>query len=263
MSNKKNIKSFEDLTNHPFAKLAFKNSVPIAKDISVPGTISKVNAPYRRELNKNEAYLLHVGHSLSHLLVICEQLHHIPYYLVTFCPSRSMVRAGITRYSHILMCMENYIVRTQSVFDRTLQLVNVLFNIYNPPDMINYSLIKNNLHIKNSKLGPELKKFRKLTEKYYSDRLKIIHRECYQEDDLRHLEMLTVVTKDKKNEYIKENLKFFSSIYVKEKANELKSFNNAIFLEIDNIFNHLLKRYNRRMNEDILIYGEIDILKKT
>ncbi len=192
-------------------------------------------------LDKNELYIVRVGHALAHLLIACEQLSHAPLYLASFVPSKKMVEDGVTRHSHILLCMENYIIRIRSLYERVLQLVNIVFRIYNPPDQVSHALIKNNLHVANSKLPGALQKLKKITDRYYEDRNKIIHRECFQEDDLRHLELLTI-SRDR-FPGLEGDLKFFSSVYVRDKTMELKKTNSAVFGAISDIFNLLLHQY--------------------
>ena len=261
--NKKTIKTFWDLTKHPFVKKVLQDAIPILKNITVSGTIRKVYPIYKRTVNKNEAYLLDTGHTLSQLAYICQQLSHIPLYLTSFRSSKKMEEGGVTRHPHILLCVENYIIRTQSLYDRMLQLINVVFNIYNPPNEIGHSIIKDNSHVKNSGLSSSLQKLRKLTGKYYKDRLKIIHRGSYHEDALRKLERLTIVSKESNFcHFEKQELKPLSDKYVKEKAEEFGKMNTEFFVAIGNIFDYLIKRYKKQKEEDELIYGKIKVLEK-
>jgi len=253
--NKKDItSSFNNIVNHEFTKEVFQDSVPVVKDISVPGTITKVAAQYKRDLDINETYLLNVGNRLSHLLIMCEQLRHIPYYLLSFCPTKTMKDVGVNRHNHILLFIEDYIVRTQSLYDRTLQLVNVVFNIYDSPNLIGHNLVITNAHVRNSKLPPVIKKLKKITDKYYKDRLNIIHKECYQDDDLRYLELLSIVSSTKDDQNIKEDLKFYSRDYVNKKAKEFLCLNKEIYSTLFQIFDVLKDRYEEQKLEYRILY---------
>lgn len=248
------VPDYIQLQKHAFAQEAFKDAWPIHQETYVPETASKVDAPYKRSLYNNEFYIIRVGHALAHLLITCEQLSHLPLYLPSFAPSKKMVAAGVTRHSHILLCIENYIVRIRSLYERVLQLVNVVFRIYNPPDQVTHALIKNNLHVANSKLPGALQKLKKITDRYYEDRNKIIHRECFQEDDLRHIELLTI-SRDK-FPGLEGDLKFFSRVYVSEKGHEMQRSNSEVFGAISNIFDLLLNQYRKQKADDVKIYGE-------
>jgi len=249
------IPNYLRLEKHVFVQEAFQDACPIHQKTCVPGTDSKVNAPYKRSLYENEFYIIHVGHALAHLLIACQQLSHAPLYLSSFCPSKKMVAAGVTRHSHILFCIENYIIRVRSLHDKALQLINAVFRLYNPPDKVTHALIKNNLHVSNTKVPSALQKLKKITGKYHEDRNKIIHRECFQEDDLRFIELLTI-SKDKASGSAKD-LKFHTTVYIREKEQELLKNNSEVFDSISNIFDLLLQQYTKQKVNDMKIFRHV------
>jgi hypothetical protein len=248
--------AYAQLQKHVFVQEAFQDAWPIHQKTYVPGTVSKVDAPYKRSLYKNEFYIIRVGHALTHLLITCEQLSHAPLYLTSFCPSKKMVATGVTRHSHVLFCIENYIIRTRSLYDRMLQVVNVVFSLYNPPDQVTHVLIKNNFHLTNTKVPSALQKLRKITDKHHEDRNRIVHRECFQEDDLRFIELLTI-SKDKHPE-LEADLKSETRAYVSKKAQDMLRGNSEAFAAVNGIFDLLLHQYRKQKAEDVKIYGDID-----
>jgi hypothetical protein len=250
------IPGYVQLQQHVFVQEAFQDAWPIHQKTYVPGTASKVVARHKRPLYKNEFYIIRVGHALAHLLITCEQLSHAPLYLISFCPSKKMVAAGVTRHSHILFCIENHIIRTRSLYDRMLQVINVVFRLYNPPDQVTHGLIKNNFHVANTRVPSALQKLKKITDRFHEDRNKIIHRECFQEDDLRFIELLTI-SKDKHPE-LEADLKFESKTYVSKKAQYMARVNAEAFAAMSSIFDLLLHQYRKQKADDVKIHGDIE-----
>lgn len=173
MAKEKASLNINKISEHPFVQLILKEYLEVYKRKKPKITLTKTT--FKEPLSDKEYYIWSAGNSLVHFLVICEQLSHIPLYLLSYCPSSKMKKEGVTRHSHVLYCVENYIIRIRILYDRILQLINNIFKIYDPPDHLNHRLIINNAHVKFSKLPPKLKKLKKITDKYYYQRTKIVH----------------------------------------------------------------------------------------
>jgi hypothetical protein len=255
--NKKPITLYEDLIEHPFVKQVLQDALLFVKNKDLSQKLRQSKPIF----NKNEAYILFIAQTLFSLLTIYEHLTLIPIYLKSFSLSEEIKKEGVTQHFHVLLCIENYIIKTQSLYDRMLQLVDVVFNIYNPSNQINHNIIIHNLHVKNSGLPSALQKLKKLVKKYSEDRNKIIHRECYRDKGIPFIKALEIIPEEG-NYSFKKELKSFSIIYVKNKIKEFEKMNTNIFVAVGNIFGNLIERYKKQKEEDELIYGKIEVLEK-
>lgn len=243
------------LLEHEFSKKILEDIRIIMKALRISKKSSLVKN-YEREPTKVEFYILDIGNRWAHLLSWIEQLHHIPFYLNSFSPSKKMKAAEITRYKQILYNVENYIIRLASLYDRILLFVDSLFFIGNPQNRILHENIVNNIHVKMSSIKSNLKEINKIISKYKDERNVIIHRHSHLDKKLRHIEMFELLLGD----YIKEGdqnnhqdiiseTKSLSRIYINEKIEELNSLNKNIVNKIEELFNACILIYNEKKKE--------------
>jgi hypothetical protein len=266
MSTKKHISEYSTynaLSDHPFASSALHYGVRIAAVIEKHLSVLKTRAEFKRLPSRAEYYCLSVARTLSHVLAICQQLEHSVLYFSSFSPTQKMKKSGITKQSYLLYCIENYIVRTQSMYDRLLRLVDNVFELYNPSHMISHELIINNSHIKHSSIPNKLKELRKVIKNYYFDRNMIIHEQQFLEDKLRELEGYTILSTSegplKGQQALIEEINYLARQVVKDKTKEFSKVNHDSFIIIGDIFNHMKKEYENK--RDILekIYGKPEL----
>ncbi len=245
---------FEQLTSHPFVKIAFKNGIEVAQALETNHAY-EVDVKYSRDPNEYEYYVVEVGHTLAHFLSICEQMIYAVHFLSVFSPTQKMKEKGINRSNHIQYNVENYLIRTQSLSDRILKLTNAVFHLGIDQRNCKFDTISKNLHVKMTKIPGRLKKLSKTLEKYRQDRNTIIHHESYLENDLHELEMLHLV-KSKSKEYEVQNIEGLTNLtnrltrtYVKQKSDEFNKFNEEVFKEVLVLFNDLQKKYEQIENE--------------
>ncbi len=266
MSTKKQINeysTYENLSEHPFSSLALQYGVRIAAVIEKPLSVLKTEAEYKRPPSKSEYYCLSVARTLAHVLTICQQLEHSVLYFSSFSPTQKMKKVGITRQSHLLYCIENYIIRTQSMYDRLLILIDRVFELYNPSHMISHELILSNSHVRHSSIPNKLKALRKVIKHYYRDRNLIIHEQQFLEDEIRELEFYTVLTTSegslKGQQDLIDEVKYLAIQVVKNKTNEFSKVNRDSFVVLGNIFNHLKKEYVYKRDVLEAVHGKSEL----
>ncbi len=246
-TNAKEYSTYDALSHHPFASSALQYSFRISAAIVQPGTVLKAEAKDKRPPSRAEYYSLMVGTTLAHVLSICQQLEQSILYFTSFSPTRKMERAGITRQAHLLYCVENYIIRTQSLYDRVLKLVDAVFEIYNPSRRISHELIVGNMHVRRSAVADALKAMKKVLDPYRYDRNAIVHERQFLEDDIRMLEALTLLLTSegpvKEDPALVEETKFLARQVVKDKTREFSKVNHDSFAALSVMFDHLEKEY--------------------
>ncbi len=266
MSTKKQTKEYTTsnaLDNHPFASLALFYGVRILAVIENQDTVLKVKAEYKRTPSKAEYYCISVAKTLCHILRICQQLEHCVLYFSSFSPTQKMKEAITTRQSHLLYCIENYIIRTQSMYDRLLVLIDTVFELYNPSHRISHELIISNLHVQHSSIPGKLKALRKVIKGYYRDRNMIIHEQQFLEDNLRELEAYTHLSISegplKGKPLLIKKVNYIARQIVKNKTKEFSKVNHDSFIILGDIFNHLKKEYEYKRNVLETIHGKSEL----
>lgn len=242
--------AFQKLVSHQFTRLGLHQGVAIAQKLQTT-SITKAEVEFVREPDEYEFYLIEVGHTLAHLLGLCEQLIHATLFLSAFTPTKRMKKAGINRASHLQYNIENYLIRTQSLHDRVLKLVNAVFHLGLDSRDCRHDTIAKNLHVKVTNVPINLRSIGNLLEKYRQERNIIVHHESYLEDELRKLEMYYLVQKDGINSdvinqdifpFITRNL---TRKIVEQKTEEFDQFNEAVFKQLELLFDELKPKYEK------------------
>jgi hypothetical protein len=252
-----------DLIKHEFTKNVFHDSMCIEAELHVPGTLFQVNAKYTREAYQDEFYYISTGHKLAQLLSICQQMEYSILYLTSLRITPKMQGQGISKQTLLLYHIENYIIRTRSMYDRILQLVDCVFRLYNSSNLITHELIISNLFIKHSNIPSKLKEIKKIIKNYYQDRNVIIHQRGYLEEDIRKLEGFYVLLNDKyysSKNILRHNADNLTRSIVKSKTTEYADVNNNVFAKVIELFNELHLTYleQRRILE--AVYGPLELL---
>ncbi len=159
--------TYYSLSKHPFVDEVYKKGIAIKKEIEWPNGF-KVGVKGKRDPFEEEFYCLRLGFNLAHLLTVVKQMEDTVYYMSNFSPTDAMKKAGIDRSSHLLWSVENYIIRTQTVYDRLLILIDRLFNIQNQSNRISHESIVTNSHISRTEIPNALKPVKSAIKKYGS-----------------------------------------------------------------------------------------------
>lgn len=248
----KKYETYCELALHPFVEDAFTTALSIQKEIdNVRGFSIKIDL--KRNPTEREYYCLVLGTSMAHFLTTIQQLEHSVLLMSNFSPTEIMKEGGLTRATHLVWSVENFIIRTQTAYDRFLVLTDRLFNIQNPASRISHESIVTNGHIAATKIPSVLKPVRNSIKKYYYDRNTIIHEAPYHDEELRRLEgmslALTSLKLDKKDtEYVSEHIKYGTRIYLNKKKREYKRINTNLCKTTANAFEvmHNIYRVKRK-----------------
>ena len=165
-----------------------RDSASITKPLYRPGDIFKVKSEPVRPLLRHESYIAYCGFRAAHYLSFLQKLEQIRVFIDDGTITRRMKSQGINGYHTLLYNVENFIIRSQGLLERTLILTDAVLDLGNDPQFITYNLIVNNGHVKHIRLHATLKRLRKIAEEHHQDRNEIVHHQEYMQDDLRRLE---------------------------------------------------------------------------
>jgi hypothetical protein len=240
----------QDLSLHPFAQDALENGVSVQKMLG-DRSPSSVVPDYAREPDEHEFFLIRVATSLVEVLNCCHQLSEIPLFLGNHRSTKAMDKAGVNRHSLIVYHIENYLVRTQTLLDRVLKLVDAVFHLLNASRNCRYDVVMKNVKVQVSSVPNPLTQLKNLLNRYTGVRNEIIHQHSIKEDPLRRLALYFLLQRWDRispreghanvDELIKESV--FEILWFKKK--ELLAFNKEVALSVSAIFDSLAPYYAR------------------
>jgi len=149
---------------------------------------------------------------------------------------------GMNRAEYIAYGIENIYLRITSVFDRSLRLANVIFEVGLPERDCKTSTIINNENIKSTETGKCLKMLEKSIEKFKNKRNEIAHKNSYDDEEFYEIEIFELLQncgrldtsqyiygKQKMDEYVIQKKKSFM-----ESINSIEQIVNQLFDAISN-----------------------------
>jgi hypothetical protein len=188
---------------------------------------------------------------MAEVLSCCQQLAHIPIFLTNYVETRKMVRAGITRHSAIVYHIENYIIRTQSLLDRMLKLIDAVFHLTNDPRNCRFDVIIHNVKVQVSDLPDSIKTFRKLLGRYSRVRNEVTHEHSLKDDALRGLDLLYLVkgwesiSPKESDSNVRDKINERILWILMTRRREFLAFNKEIASSVTEIFDKLTPYYAR------------------
>ncbi len=162
-----------------------------------------------------------------------------------------MEKAGINRHSLIVYHVENYLVRTQSLLDRALKLVDAVFHLLNAPRNCRYDVVTRNVKVQVSDLPEPIKILKNLLDRYSGVRNEIVHHHSIKEDALRRLDIFFLLErwerispKEKTSDIgalVKDTI--FEIVWFKKR--EFLGFNKEVASSVALLFDKLTPYYAR------------------
>ncbi len=228
------------LKDHQLLKLASELS---REYILKCDPVNSESDPYA---TKKQSYGIEVFLSVGNIISCIDQLY--------FCIDLlSGYRANSTpekmnRYDYIVFGIENYYLRLTSVFDRSLRLANVIFQIGLPERECNNSTIVKNSHIKGTQVGAALKELDKFTGPFRFHRNTVAHQGTYSERDLDWLgSMYYLVEEDGDLKNYKYSVKSQTDNYIMSKKDEFKESITNIEGLVNVYFDALLVSFESKL----------------
>jgi len=245
--------TYDSLLKHAFVEEVFKRSMEIRKEIVKPNGF-KIDAEYKRDPYEEEFYCLQLGYCMAHLLTVVQQMEHTIFYMGNFSPTDSMKKAGVDRSKHLLWSIENYIIRTQVVYDRLLIVVDRLFHIQNQPNRISHESIVTNKHVSRTAIPKVLTTVKSAIKKYYPNRNTIIHEASYLDGELRRIEAYAFLSSnpDYSEEGVKNlqaDLAYNVRDFLKKRKREFSIINKNVCVALGDLFNQMHPIFTKKYKE--------------
>ncbi len=241
------------LGEHTLVTLAFNDAKGIVDLLT--DSSPNIDAPYKRLPDEYEFYVLRVGSSLASLLHVCLQLDQALFYMSNCRITQAMRKARITRPEHLLYNIENYIIHTQMLYDRILQLVNAVVHLCNSRENCTDKVISANVKVKQTNLPRLLKSMKKRLGSYKAMRIKIVHHESYHDDELQGLSYISNTllsspelarTNPELSNEVHEFIDYRARGFARGKKNEYARFNTKVFKELLTFFDELRLVYEQQ-----------------
>lgn len=216
---------------------------PLAQDIlreTVPSDPRRRRAGEQlRSLRPDEEYARRSLVSASELLIVCDQMSYAVEFLSGFRLRNMPSGDLITHHDYIVYHLENHLIRTGSVLDRVLLLVNIIFQLGVPEKECRFSVIADNEHVASTPTADALRAIQKTIAPYQGQRNLVIHRRRLSDANLTPLELYSAFQKSEStvsDDDVTENLFHFykteADRFVKTKKEELWEFNSEAFLAV-------------------------------
>lgn len=225
-----------------------KDAIKKTQGLHKPGTLAKVEPELKRPLTQLEAYLSNCGYCTAQLLSHLEKIELIGIFISDGTMSQKLKKNNITRNKVLVYNIENFIVTTRGLIDRLVILIDAILNLGNDSQFISYNLIKENSHVQKLKLDVHLKKLKKICEEYHYPRNQIIHQSQFVTDDIRRLEMYSLLSENQKINGIKDEKYRFKTRFGERRiraewTKKVQQFTEQIAPEIEKILGKMESTY--------------------
>lgn len=181
--------------------------------------------------NDLEMYIFCCGQTLSLLSSAVDKSDQAIHNLRTI-KSNSNLSSNYTITDHIEFAIENFFIRSHSIYDRALLFSSQLLDTGIDKESINHQVIVTNIHVKKYGIADRLKKLRKVCTEYRVVRNKIIHHGRYAEQSFDFLSLLHKVSTLK---YIDSGETFIPPIELEKMTSDF------IDVQVEEFEEHLVK----------------------
>jgi len=182
--------------------------------------------------------------SAGELLSICEQMAIATELLSGYRSGASIRETVITRFDYLVYHIENHLIRSISVLDRSLHLTNTVFRLGMPEEDCRFDSIVRNDYVSNTNVARALKELDKLLKPFRRLRNVVIHRRRHSDQDFAEFELYYLLQKTELKERTADPLtkRYFvwykaqTDQRVQEKKRSLGEINQKVFSEIKQLF---------------------------
>ena len=149
---------------------------------------------------------------------------------------------------------QNYIIRTQTVYDLVLKLIDAVFHLQNSDTQCRHLTITQNVKVKQTEVPNMLKPIRKKLREFEQARHTVIHHGAHQDDELSPLELFTTLEGiyRRSGETLPADLSFMPELriemtreLIKKRKDQYARFNSCILELISDVLEVLHKQFEK------------------
>ena len=122
---------YKELAEKGLLNKILKNAMEKTGDLHKPGTFLKAHSEPKRSLTMLEAYLSHCGYCSANFFSYLVKIEQIGFFINDGTISRKNKKNGITGHQLLLYHIENFIIRTQGLIERTSILIDAILYLGN------------------------------------------------------------------------------------------------------------------------------------
>jgi hypothetical protein len=234
------------LIDHELAQLAISVWVPYLQEA---GSFSGKKTSFTRPESAREEFasglLVHSGEVLSAI----DQMHFARDLLSGY---RKNLAKELSRYDYLVYGVENFCVRFVMVYDRSLKLVNYVYDLGLPARECKESTIVRNTHVRGTSVAVTLKELEKSTRRYREDRNLIIHSKTYHDEALGPIGTYARATSRGSAPELLRFRHYYKSLgdqYVWEKKEEFLDAISKVESIVERLFSALLIKVRQKIDE--------------
>ena len=179
------------LMSHAFTQLVFSDSREVWRELGPPSL--RRDDAQRRDPDEYEFFVLRTGNRLAQTLTLYNQLLTSIAYIELPNAPRSLRAKGVSRHAHLLYGLENFLIRTNSFYDRALQLVDAVFHLGHDARDCRQQTITRNVFVATTAIREHLRALHGVATRFAEIRNTIVHHSSFADDSLRNLEMYEVL----------------------------------------------------------------------
>lgn len=193
-----------------------------------------------RPLRPDEEYVSNCLISGGDLVSVCDQMAMATEFLTGYRDRFRKTRMLITRFDYIVYHIENHLIRSMSVLDRSLLLTNVVFRLGIPEQECRFKVVAHNEHVVRTRVAKSLRSLDALLNPLRSQRNIVIHRRGHSDSTLRRLEPYYILQKverktpecDDPTVRLRFMFKSLTDQLVSKRKQELAAVNENVFSEV-------------------------------
>lgn len=209
---------------------------------------SKLSDRSDADIDEHQFYIQKVGFYLAHALTWHKQLGVATELMMNFDYAK---RIDASRGEHLVFSIENYLIRLSSVYDRVLQLVNVVFHLGVNEEHVSHAVIVSNYKVQHRpELVRRVKAVKKYLDEYAQTRHTLIHRHSLLDAKLRRIELFylhdvkVLYPDSEKSKRFKTFRANYLREYAVEKKKEFAEVNERLTSLLESLFSELLKEFH-------------------
>lgn len=237
------------LHNSEFMQALSQSASQILKEVIPEDQSPRKQRKFRRPLRVDEEHVRRSIISAGELIKVCDQTIYAIEFLSGFRARKAPTSSSLTRLDYMVYHIENYIIRTNMIMDRALQLVNAVFWLGIPERECRFAVVANNEHVAKTEAGQCLKDLENTLKASRHPRNIIIHQRQYTDDSLEEVETFYILerihSEDSDSEqdsldWSRHFCKRLTDQVVREKRREFSAYNQGILNEVAKLFASLL-----------------------